>query len=338
MKAMRLVEFGDPPAFELHEVADEPPGRGEVTIALRAASLNRRDPWVWRTPGYCPLPVTLGSDGAGTVLEVGAEVARPVVGDEVVIYPTLGWEDGATTPGDDFDILGAPTDGTFAERIRVAATSTYPRPQRLSWQESAALPLAGLTAFRAMFTCGGVEPGTKVLVTGAGSGVATFLVQLAVAAGAEVAVTTGSAEKAARCRDLGAAAAVLYGDERWPEELAKAVGPLDVVVDSFGADSFSRALPLLRRGGTFVSFGDTGGASAALPVAEVYWEWRTIVGTSMGSPGEFRELLAHVEAASWHPVIDSAFSLEQLPLAAERLFSPDRFGKVVLDISRPVDG
>jgi NADPH:quinone reductase-like Zn-dependent oxidoreductase len=279
------------------------------------------------------LPVTLGSDGAGVVIDVAPDVARPAVGDEVVIYPALGWDDGAQTPSDDFDILGAPTDGTFAEQVRVAATSAYPRPPRLTWEESGALPLAGLTAYRALFTCGQVGRGSKVLITGAGSGVATFLVQLATAAGAEVVVTTGTAEKAARCRGLGAVATVLYSDDDWPQAVAESVGPLDVVVDSFGADSFPRALPLLRRGGTFVSFGDTGGASTGFEVAEVYWQWRSIVGTSMGSPAEFRALLSHVEESSWRPVIDSVFALEQLPVAAERLLSPERFGKVVLDIS-----
>jgi zinc-binding alcohol dehydrogenase/oxidoreductase len=328
---MQLMDFGDPPTFAFREVPDPVAGPGEVIVELRAASLNRRDPWIWTTPAYCPVPVTLGSDGAGVVVERGRGVTSPALGDEVVIYPTIGWPDGAELPGDGFDILGGPTEGTFAERVRVPATSTFPRPQRLSWVEAGALPLAGLTAWRALFTCGGVTRGTRLLVTGAGSGVATFLVQLAVAAGATVAVTTGSEAKATAARELGAETAVLYGDDRWPDAIA-AVGELDVVVDSFGGASFATALPLLRRGGTFVSFGDTGGPATTFDVAEVYWQWRSIVGTSMGSPQEFRALLAHVSDALWRPVIDSVFPLEGLPAAAERLNCRDRRGKVAIEI------
>jgi len=338
VRAMQLTTFGDPPTFELRELPSRRPAAGEVVVQLRAASLNRRDPWVWRTPDYCALPVTLGSDGAGVVVEVGDGVVRPRIGDEVVIYPTIGWPEGAEIPGEDFDILGAPTDGTFAELVTVAATCVRPRPQRLSWEECGALPLAGLTAYRALFTCGRVRSGMKVLVTGAGSGVATFLVQLASAAGAEVAVTTGSPAKAARSLELGAAAAVLYTDDDWPGKVADAVGVLDVVVDSFGGRSFPGALPLLRRGGTFVCFGDTGGASTTFDVAEIYWQWRSIVGTSMGSPEEFGALLSAVERSAWHPVVDSVFALEELPAAAKRLESPDRYGKVVLRISSPTVG
>jgi zinc-binding alcohol dehydrogenase/oxidoreductase len=341
MKAMQLVTFGEPPGFELTELPDPKPGPGEVVVALQAAALNRRDLWIWSQPGYGELPVTLGSDGAGVVAAVGAPSGSgtrpadraPQVGDEVVIYPTIGWPDGAELPGDSFDILGAPTAGTFAEQVVVPAASVLPRPRRLSLEESAALPLAGLTAWRALFTCGQVDGKSKVLVTGGGSGVATYLVQLAAASGAEVFATTSTPEKADRCRALGAADAFLYGNPRWPEAVRSRAGSLDVVVDSFADGSLSAALPLLRRGGTFVSFGDTGGESVTFDVSEIYWRWRSLVGTTMGSPQEFRALLDHVEHASWRPVVDSVFALERLDDAARRLSASDRFGKVVLGIA-----
>lgn len=338
MKAMQLVGFGDPPAFELCELPDPEPSRGEVAVAVRTAALNRRDPWIWTAPGYCPLPVTLGSDGAGVVAAVGDGVDGPAVGDEVVIYPTLGWADGAELPGEDFDILGAPRAGTFAEYVTVPASSVFRRPQRLSWEESGALPLAGLTSYRALFTCGQLTPGAKVLITGAGSGVATFLVQMAAASGAEVTVTTGTPDKAAACLELGAAAAVLYTDPDWARQVAETAGPLDLVVDSFGAGSFGAGLPLLRRGGTFVSFGDTGGATTTFEVSDIYWQWRSVIGTSMGSPQDFRALLSHVESSVWHPVVDTVFPLVDLARAAERLPAHDRFGKVVLDVSSAAGG
>lgn len=133
---------------------------------------------------------------------------------------------------------------------------------------------------------------------------------------------------------MGAAAAVLHGDPDWPTEVATAAGGLfDAVVDSYGGPSWSAALPLLRWGGIFVTFGDTGSATSTIEVADVYWNWRSIVGTTMGSPEEFRAMLEHVEIARWRPVIDSVFPLEDLGLAAERLSAPDRYGKVVLRIA-----
>ena len=208
------------------------------------------------------------------------------------------------------------------------------RPTRLSWEESGALPLGGLTAWRALFVCGRVASGTRVLITGASGGVSSFLVQLAAAAGAFVVVTTSNAAKADRALALGASAAVLHDEPDWPAAVVEAAGSaLDVVVDSFGGPSWSAALPLLRTGGIFVTFGDTGGTSAEIEVSDVYWNWRSIVGTSMGSPEDFAAMLQHVEAAAWRPLVDSVFALEDLALAAERLAAPDRFGKVVIHVS-----
>jgi len=333
MKAMRLIRFGDPPQFEMQDVPDPVPGADEVVVALRAAALNRRDWWIWTAEGYCPLPVTLGSDGAGVVSAVGSEVSGVAPGDEVVFDPTLNWGDGEERPTDDFDILGAPTDGTFADRVVIAAASVAAKPPRLTWEEAAALNLGGLTAWRATVTCAGAAPGRTLLATGAGSGVATFVVQIAAALGARVFVTSSSERKLARAREIGAEGGVSYLDPSWPEQLRElAGGGLDAAVDSYGGPAWDGALRALRRGGTLVSFGDTSGGDTTVGTSEVYWEWRRVLGTSMGSPREYEALLDHVHEASWRPVIDSVFPLDRLDEAARRLQAPERFGKVVLSI------
>ncbi|HWD74742.1 MAG TPA: zinc-binding dehydrogenase [Solirubrobacteraceae bacterium] len=334
MKAMRLVAFGDPPRFELQDVPDPEPGPGQVLIDLRTAALNRRDWWIWTAPEYCRLPVTLGSDGAGVVAAVGEGVDGVAPGDEVIVDPTLGWGDSEERPTDEFDILGAPTDGTFAERVVVAADSVARKPERLSWEEAAALNLGGLTAWRATVTCARVAPGSTLLVTGAGSGVSTFVLQIAVAHGARVFVTSSSEAKLDAARALGAEAGVSYLDPEWPEQLRALVpGGLDAAVDSYGGPSWEGALTALRRGGVLVSFGDTSGPETTLTTAQVYWEWRRVIGTSMGSPREYRALVAHAEHATWKPVIDSVFPLTALDDAARRLADGERFGKVVLSIA-----
>src|SRR5579862_2727788 len=334
MRAMRLIGFGDPPKFELEDVPDPVPGLGEAVIDLRAAALNRRDWWIWTQPDHAELPVTLGSDGAGVISAVGSDVEAWSSGDEVVFDPTLNWGESEERPTDRFDILGAPVDGTFAERVLVPAANLASKPARLSWEEAAALNLGGLTAWRAAVTCAGAGPGRSLLVTGAGSGVSTFVVQIAAALGARVFVTTSTEPKLARARELGADGGVSYREPNWPEQLIElAGGRLDAAVDSFGGPAWEGALQALRPGVSFNEIGNTGGEQTTITTSEVYWQWRRIVGTSMGSPREYRALLRHVEDAAWRPVIDSSFALDELDAAARRLASADRFGKVVLRIA-----
>ena len=276
--------------------------------------------------------MTLGSDGAGVVSAIGLGVSRWAVGDEVVINPTLGWPRGRDVPGPEFDILGAPTQGTFAEKIVITVDNLALRPQRLSWEEAAAVNLAGLTAWRAAVTCAKACPGRSVLITGAGGGVATFAIQIAAARGAAVYVTSSSAEKIERAMRIGARAGFRYDDPDWPEQARSVVdGGLDAAVDSFGGQSWHTVLRALGRGGVLVNFGDTGGDQSTVDVADVYWEWRSIVGTTMGSPQEYDAMIDHVRMASWRPVIDSVFELDRLGEAMARLDGgADRFGKIVI--------
>jgi zinc-binding alcohol dehydrogenase/oxidoreductase len=332
---MRLVSPGEPPVFELVEVADPAAGEGEVVVQVVTAALNRRDWWIWRD-SESDVPVTLGSDAAGVVSAVGIGVEGIAVGDEVVINSSLGWAEGEHVPTETFEILGAPRDGTFAERVVVPAGNVAPRPVNLSWEEAAALCLAGLTAWRAVVTCAGVSDGARVLVTGAGSGVATFAVQIAAALGGEVWVTTSTEAKLDRLKLLGARGGVVYSQPEWGSRLRElAGGAFDAVIDSWGAEGWPEALQALRWGGVLVSFGDTGGETSTVAVSDVYWAWRSIVGTTMGSPEEFRALLDHVAADAWRPVVDSVHPLEEMDSAARRMLESDRLGKVVLRVSEP---
>ena len=321
--------------FERVDVAEPVAGIGEVVVGVVAAALNRRDWWIWREASAVA-PVTLGSDAAGVVIGVGAGIETVSVGDEVVINPALGWAAGEHVPTESFEILGSPRDGTFADQVVVPVASVTSRPAGLGWEEAAALSLAGLTAWRAVVTCARAGQGRRVLVTGAGSGVATFAVQIAAAVGSEVWVTTSTDGKLARLRELGARGGALYSHGDWGSSLREAAGGrFDAVVDSWGADGWQDALRALRWGGVLVSFGDTGGEVSTIPVSEVYWAWRSIVGTTMGSPEEYRALLDHVSTCSWRPVIDSVLDLEDIDTAARRLADRDRFGKIVLRVADP---
>ena len=325
MRAIILHTHGGPEQLVPAEIPDPTPLPDEVVVDLTAAALNRRDVWQRGAPGNDG--AVLGSDGAGRVSALGSDVTGVAVGDEVVINPSVGWGDAEDAPAEGWAILGIPRQGTYAERIAIPAADVRPRPQELTWHESAALPLAGLTAWRALVTRGRVQPGMRVLVTGAGGGAATFLVQIARAHGAEVTVTSSSDHKIARAIELGAAHGVRYTDPGWPAQ----VGEVDLVVDSAGAPAWPGALDCLRRGGTLVSFGRTGGVSTELEIPRLFYGQWNLLGTTMGSPREFDQLLAHVRQARWRPVVDSVYPLDDAAAAHARLEQPDRFGKVVLE-------
>ena len=316
MQAVRVHEGGE----LRHEAVPDPvAGPGEVVVELRTAALNRRDLLVCGGTYPYPLPLTPGSDGAGV---------RRDTGEEVVIYPSLAWGDREAAPGPDFQILGGPRDGTFAELVSVPEANVFAKPARLSWEEAAALPLAGLTAYRALFSRGGLRAGETVLVLGAGSGVSTFAVRLAVQAGARVLVTSSSDEKIERSRALGAEAGVNYATSDWVAAV-KELGGADLVVDSIGS-TWPQSLDCLRPGGRVVVFGATGGTEATLPVRPFYFGQWSLLGTTMGSPLDFAGLLAALESGSWRPVIDSVVPLAEAATAVRAMASANHFGKMVL--------
>ena len=246
----------------------------------------------------------------------------------MIVYPALDWGDREEAFGSDFQILGGPRDGTYAELVVVPETNVFPKPARLSWDEAAALPLAGLTAFRALFSRGGLRAGETVLVLGAGSGVSTFAVQLAAQAGARVLVTSSSDDKIERSRELGAEAGVNYSTDDWVAEV-KELGGADLVIDSVGS-TWPQSVDCLRPGGRLVVFGATGGTETTLPVRPFYFGQFSLLGTMMGSPTDFAALLRALESGTWKPVIDTTFPLADAAAALERQDAGDHFGKLVL--------
>jgi len=320
MQAVRAHEGGR----LVHETVPDPiPAEGEVLVELRCAALNRRDSYVAAGTYPFPLPLIPGSDGAGV---------RRDTGEEVVVYPGFGWPPGAAFPPAPIGILGGPRDGTYAELVALPAENLYPRPRRFSWEESAAFPLAALTAYRALFTRARLQPNETVLVLGAGSGVSTFAVQLASQALARVGVTSSSDEKIDRARGLGAEWGVNYvTTPDWPAAV-KERGGVDVVIDAIGS-TWQQSLDCLRLGGRVVVFGATGGTDVGLHVRPFYFEQRSLLGTMLGGPDDLTGLLRMVADGSWCPVIDSVQPLADAAATVERLVSGEQFGKLVLTCS-----
>jgi NADPH:quinone reductase-like Zn-dependent oxidoreductase len=326
MQAVVISEWGGPEVLRLDDFPDPRPAPGDVVVELRAAALNRRDTGVRKGfYGDMALPLVPGSDGAGV---------RRDTGEEVVILPSLGWGSEEDAPADGFRILGGPDHGTHAELIAVPEENVFPKPSRLSWTEAAAFPLAGLTAYRALFTRGGLRARDTVLVLGAGSGVSTFVVSLAHQAGARVLVTSSSPEKIERAVELGAEAGFDYTTGDWVEAVRAFTGGrgVDLVVDSVGA-TWPDSLRCLRRGGRLVAFGATAGSTLELEARPVYLGQLSVLGTTMGSPREFAALLRAIGEGSWRPVIDSVRPLAEAADAHRRMEAGAHFGKLVLDVA-----
>jgi zinc-binding alcohol dehydrogenase/oxidoreductase len=332
MKAARLHEIGGPRNLRVDDIPVPQPGHGEALVKVRAAALNHRDVFITqgRYPGIA-LPVTLGSDGAGTVQALGAGVTGLELGDEVVIDPMLDWgDDERVWDPQRSNLLGMPRPGTFAGYVSVPAANIYPKPAALAMEEAAAIPLAGLTAYRATFTRGALKPGETVLVTGVGGGVQTFVLLFAKHIGARAIVTSGSDEKLERAKGLGADLALNYKTTPdWHKQLRSA-GPIDLVVDSSGGDTLAKALDAVRPGGRIAIYGGTNG-DATIRLFPLFWKHVTIVGTSMGSPKDFAAMLALFQSGL-KPVVDRVFPLADVAAAAERMDRADQFGKIVLRI------
>ncbi len=319
------------------EIPTPSPAAGEVLVKLRAAALNHRDIWIQKGQyAGIKLPCTLGADGSGEIAALGEGVANLAMNAPVIIYPGVDWGDRQQAQGRSFRVLGMPDPGTFAEYSVVPADYVRPRPAHLDWAQAAALPLAGLTAYRAAFVRAQLQPGERVLVTGIGGGVALVAAQFCAAAGAEVWVTSGHDDKLARALalPLGLRGGINYNQEKWGKELTqRAGGAFDVIIDSAAGAAFDALLDVAAPGGRIVFYGGTLGNIPQLAPGKVFWKQLSVLGSSMGSYQDFDAMLAFVNEHQLVPVVDKHFALAEGEAALRYLAEGKQLGKVVLDIA-----
>ncbi len=332
MKAIVLKTQESPLAFE--DIEKPKPKTGEALVKLRAAALNHRDLWIRK--GLYPnvkFPCVMGSDGAGVVEETGKGVDDFWLKKPVLINPALNWGDDRSGHGKDFEILGVPSQGTFAEYVCVPAENLHEIPYGWNFEHAAALPLAGLTAHRALFYRGGLKAGQQLLITGVGGGVASFLLAFAIKTEAKVYVTSSSGEKIKKAMEMGAVDGVNYQKENWKDELKKKEPEgFDLIVDSAGGSQFPVLLELLRTGGRIVNFGGTAGKIPEIVPARIFWKQASILGTTMGSPADFESMMEFVSDLDLRPVIDKHFTLDSAEEAFRHLDNQSQFGKVIINI------
>jgi NADPH:quinone reductase-like Zn-dependent oxidoreductase len=338
MKAVFFRRHGGNEVLEYGDWPDPVPGPGEVAVGIRAAALNHLDLFARDGVPGVPLPLVAGSDGSGVVLEVGSGVSAVAPGNRVLVQPGLycnacefcraGEQSLCVT----FRIVGEHAPGTFAEKAVLPARNVFPIPERLSFEQAAAFPLAYQTAWRLIVTRGATRPGDIILIHGIGGGVAWAALQIALLCGGRVIATTSAEEKAAAARAAGAELVVRYDQEDVGEAVRRhtAKRGVDVVVDSVGERTWMTSLRAVRRGGRIVTCGATSGPNPSEEIRLIFWKHISILGSTMANDREFRALLQAVASGRLTPKIDRVYPMSEARAAYERMEEGRQFGKILL--------
>ncbi|HEU4562559.1 MAG TPA: zinc-binding dehydrogenase [Longimicrobium sp.] len=340
MRAAIFHEHGGPEVVRIEEVPQPRPGSGEVLVQVKASALNHLDLWVRRgLPIETTMPHIGGSDIAGIIAEVGVDIDRARVGERVVINPNLydgtcEWcRRGEQSMCPNFRILGEHTNGGFAEYVTAAAAHAYRLPDDYSFEDAAALPIAYMTAWRALHSRARLQQDESVFVVGASGGTALAAVQIALLIGARVFALTSGAENVARLHEFGAAHVYdRTADAEWAKALMRDTGGrgVDVVVENVGAATWKGSVRALAPGGRLVTYGATAGPRVEIDIRALFWRQTSIMGTTMASNAEFEQMLEAAFAGRFRPVIDTVMPLDQARQAHERLEAGGQFGKIVL--------
>ena len=334
MKAYQITKFGIDNLSQVN-VDRKPPSAGEVTVRLRAASLNYRD--VMMVEGtYNPklrLPLVPFSDGAGEVAEVGEGVTRWKLGDRVCPIFMQGWIDGELDYDKSKTTLGGDLDGCLREFGTFHEDGLVRIPDHLAFEEAACLPCAGVTAWNALMVSGGLRGGETVLLQGTG-GVSTFALQFAKLAGASVFITSSSDEKLERARQIGADEVINYREHPdWDSIVLERTSRrgVDHVVEVGGAGTLQRSMRAVRIAGHIAVIGVVAGRGEFTNVP-IFMKALRLIGVFVGSRSMFEEMNAAVENSGMRPVIDKVFDFDEAPAALDHMRSGGHFGKIVVRI------
>ncbi len=330
---MKALQLNSDKELKIVELAIPELKPHEVLVKVIASALNHRELWLRKGlyPGMT-LPCVLGADGAGIVEKIGSEVNDIMLGKNVLIYPAYGWGDKQHTSAKQFRVLGMPDPGTMAEYIAVPEINVVIKPDYLTWPEAAAMPLASLTAWRALVYNGKVKKGDKILITGIGGGVAQAGLSLCAHLDVEVYVTSSSAEKIEQAKIAGAKDGVNYKNPDWPAELKAVAGKIDVVLDSSPPVELDSYLAFLNMGARIVYYGSTGSRSTQIKnMSRFFLKHISFIGSTMGSPNDFFEVIAFMERHEIRPKVDRTFIFSDALKAFDALESGQQIGKIVIE-------
>ena len=341
MKAIRIHQHGDTDVLRIDEVDTPHIQPDEIMISISAVALNHLDIWVRNGLPGVPLPIILGSDGAGIIDSIGKEVPGNLgfkVGDEVVVAPVRSCgnceycNQGMENHCAQFAIPGENCNGLMAEYVSVPARYVFKKPVGLSMYEAAAYPLTSITAYHMLVDKVNVKEGEWVLVYGASSGVGSMAIQIAKALGAHVITTVGSQEKNKLAEGLGADHIINYKKESIGKTVRSITGGkgVDIVFEHPGASTWTESIRSLRRGGKLVTCGATTGPIVKIDLRALFIKHQQIIGSTMGTLQDMKDVNTLIEFGKIKPVIDKVFEYKEIESAHKRLEKGDQFGKVLV--------
>jgi NADPH:quinone reductase-like Zn-dependent oxidoreductase len=338
MRAVRIHQFGGPEVLTYEDVPDPKPRKDQVLVRVRACALNHLDLWVRKGLPGVKLPHILGSDIAGEVAEVGEYVAGFKAGQRVLIAPMhfcgscAKCVRGLQNQCPEFTVLGNGVDGGNCDLIAVPSMNLIPIPDGLDFTQAASLPLVFLTAWHMLVGLAGVRPGQTVLVLGASSGVGIAAIQMAKMFQCRVITTAGDEAKLEKARGLGADHGIHHYKQRISDEVRKLTNKegVDIVIEHVGAATWDESVKSLKSSGTLVTCGATTGPNVGIDLRHLFARQLRLLGSYMGTMGEFHEVLSHVFAGRLQPVVDRVFPLSEIRAAHEYLEKSQMFGKVVV--------
>jgi NADPH:quinone reductase-like Zn-dependent oxidoreductase len=345
MRALTLVAAGGLDHLRVQELPEPVlQAPDEVLVRVHTVGLNRLDIWVAEgLPGVkYSFPHVVGSDGAGSVVQVGSAVEQIRPGDRVMINPTFSCGNcpwclqGEDSLCREVQVLGEHRPGSAAEYIVVPAKNLARVPDSMPWPEAGAFSLATLTAWRMLTTRGRLQPGETVLIWGIGGGVAQAALQIAQLLGARTIVTSGSDAKLGFARARGAEVTLNHRQLDVASEVRQLSGGqgVDVIVDSVGQESWPASLRCLRRNGRLLICGATSGPTVSIDLRRLFWHHWSILGSTLGNSQEYAEIVRLAGEGKLWPVIDRVVPLDQAAAAFQQLQRGDQLGKLVIEVNQ----
>ncbi len=338
MKAVRIQKHGGVNVLNWEECPDVSPHAGQVKVKIKAAAMNHLDIWVRKGLPGLPLPMILGSDGAGVISEVGEGVTGFSEGDPVIIQPLsycgtcrfcqTGRENYCISIG----IYGEHKDGTQCENMVIQADHVRPKPEQLSFEAAAAFSLTAQTAYAMLVRRAKIQSGETVFIWGAGSGVGSMAIQIAKVKGCTVITSAGNDEKVALGKSLGADSVINYQKENVSKQVKAFTNGngVDVVFEHVGPATWDTSLKILGKGGRLVTCGATTGPKVDIDLRHMFFKQQSIMGSTMGDVAAFEDSIRLVSEGRVRPVIDKVFAMSEIRHAHEYLEKGEQVGKVIL--------
>jgi NADPH:quinone reductase-like Zn-dependent oxidoreductase len=338
MKAVRIHEHGGFEVLRIDELPVPEPSTGQVCIQLKTSALNHLDIWIRNGIPGVPLPLIMGSDGAGKIYKLGVQANKFKIGDSVIVQPLVycgecrSCQSGNENLCANMGIRGESTDGTNCEFIVLDEKCVELKPENITFAEAAAFPLVGQTAYQMLINRAKIKPGENILVWGAGSGVGHMAVQIAKISGCNVIATVGSDEKCAFANELGADLVVNHYNDNLADKVKMFCGKVDVVFEHVGSATWAISMHVLAKGGRVVTCGATTGPNATIDLRHLFFKQQTIMGSTMGNVDAFTQVIKLVAKGQLKSRVDKIFPLDDIAIGHEYLENSEQFGKVVIDI------